>query len=349
MVILNDKPAAKKVALFVGADVTAHIVLNKVVKDMLANGFTPVIFMAEHVPSKKADAQQFEIREMAFFERHLTNNVIYPFMEASRPNGARNLTPRHLSIKYELAFHEGVKVNDPALIQKISQDHEVVGAISIRCFQKFSEDFISKFTAKFNGAGNRFLLNLHPGKLPDFKGVLSTARAMDAGVGYYGWTLHEIDNDFDTGDILWSSLNPLNLNNSVLLNNIDMAKLGADSIKRALEALKEGNILAGVPQGALRDKNYFSYPTPKELSNWKKNGVRLVNHRQDMETIIDQFGPSNEAKRLKLTDEVLKAVGAWYVENGGDKLSGKTPGNAHLHGQGQRGLGKHSGLMPSPV
>src|SRR5690606_1338348 len=148
---------------------------------------------ASHKPSTNPDAHQFQVREMAFFERQLTNNVIYPFMEASRPNGALNLTPRHLAVKYkdEIIFEENVDVNDPALIEKIASDHDMIGAFSIRCFQKFSEEFISRFTASFNGTGKRFLLNLHPGKLPDFKGVLSTARAMDAGVDYYGWTLHE--------------------------------------------------------------------------------------------------------------------------------------------------------------
>lgn len=317
MVTLDTVDKSKrKIALFIGADVTAHMVLNQIVPDMLSKHYTPIIFLPDHVVSpKNKNAHQRPLRELAFYERRLPNEVIYPFMEENGLRGVFNITPRQIAADNGLQVEHVPSVNDPDFIKRIAKDDDIVGAISVRCFQIFSQDFIENFTRQSNGQKKRFLLNLHPGQLPNFKGVLSTARAMDAGSESYGWTLHEIDTGIDTGDMLWNSLKKLDLTNSVLLNNILMSDRGAASIKRALDELDAGNVLAGIPQGALRNKNYYSYPSPERLAKWEEKGINLVNRRNDISKIIEYFGPADDSERKLLTSAVRKAVAAWYAEN----------------------------------
>lgn len=328
----------KKIALFVGADVLAHSVLNEVVGDMVARGYEPIIYLPDHIiPTNKPDAFQKELREAAFFERQLTNNVIYPFLEKNvypliegkEDETPEVLSPERLAQKYKLPAPVRVeRVNNGEFIRNLSDETNLVGMISIRCFQIFSKNFIKSFTESPEGR-KRFLFNLHPGKLPEFKGVLSTARAMDhfaqsanskgyaAGdkMGVCGWTLHEIDAGIDTGAVLWNSLKPLDMNASAFKNGLSTVELGANSIRRALAELDEGNILSGVSQGAHRDKFYHTYPTPRRMAIWKEKGIQLVDPFNDYKCIVNKFGPVAADKKEELTAEVLRAVHAWYAVN----------------------------------
>lgn len=300
------------IALFVGSDVTAHLVMNKVVPQMIESGYKPIIFLPEHkTPQKgeaKENASQYELREAAFYERTLTNQVVYPFLEVYPFSGeTKNLSPKGLAQKYGLDVHIVPDVNDPSFVNSLRQQDSLVGGLSIRCFQIFKPEIISLFRDR------GFFLNLHPGILPKYQGVMSTVRAMAAEEKEYGWTLHEIDENIDTGDILWVTARKLDLSKTGLLTNVSMASIGAESITRALEEMERGNVLKGHPQDRANGR-YYSYPTPVELNGWLKKGIRLGDAEEIKAVLVDKFSDASTRHGVKLGAEISHAIDCWKEE-----------------------------------
>lgn len=271
---MNTKP--KKVGLFVGSDITAHLILNKVVPEMIDSGFRPVIFMPEHkLPSpnteKGQNARAPELKRLAFFERRLLAEVVYPYLNGLTER-TKPIAPMMLAKKYGLRYFEVPNINAPDFVARQKKAKDYVGALSIRCFQIFKPEHIQAWRDK------GFLINLHPGILPEYQGLMSVAREMaDENQKTYGWTLHHIDEGIDTGNILSKPVTPIDRSKSVLRSTIDIADSGARAITRIFEDLNYGQFLEGTaqpPRG--KGANYYSYPPPEELKAWEDAGVRLV-------------------------------------------------------------------------
>ncbi|PZO85775.1 MAG: hypothetical protein DI626_07075 [Micavibrio aeruginosavorus] len=294
-----------KVALFIGADITAHLVLNKIVPEFKNAGYTPVVYLPKHKASPKAN--QPELREAAFYERHLTNNVVYPFLEKNPAKNPDFLSPSALAEKEKVHLEYIDNVNDVNFVTRLKNDAAYVGALSVRCFQIFKPEIINVFKER------EFFLNSHPGVLPTYKGVLSTVRAMASAEREYGWTLHEVDEGIDTGDILWVKAKKMDLSKTGLMANIDMAMIGADSIKRAIDELKEGNVLKGYPQDSSKGA-YYSYPTREELNEWNSIGLRLADAEETRNVLVEKFSNATTPHGKKLSAEIEKAIDCWKLE-----------------------------------
>jgi len=320
----------QKVALFIGSDITAHLVLNRIIPDMLDAGFRPVIFLPKHKANERA--QLPELKELAFYERELPNKIIYPYLQEHFARRANNLSPKQLANYHADA---GVKlfeiedVNAPEFVERTKAASNYAGAISIRCFQIFKRPMIDVFKEK------GFFLNLHPGTLPQYRGVMSVHRAMadKALTGEpktYGWTLHEIDEGIDTGDVLFIKAREIDLSKSALELTLEMAPLGAKAIVQAMEELDAGNVLQGYPQ-VHEQASYFTYPTSEELKIWQDNGVRLFNPESIACTLTGLFSDPTSKHGKGLKDEIRKAIADRHQQL------------RHTHSKAANGVGNGTG------
>lgn len=300
-----------KVGLFIGSDVTAHIILNKIVPDMLDMGYRPVIFLPDHKSNEKAKIP--ELQEYAFFERGLLSSVVYPYLNGLTER--KYLAPEILAKRYEKI---GVKcipvpdINDPKFIARQKRAKDYIGALSIRCFQIFKPEHIQAWRDK------GFLLNLHPGILPQYQGVMSVARAM-ADEANYGWTLHHIDAGIDTGDIINKQAFASSKSKTVLKSTIDLADSGASTIVRLFEDLSLGQQLKskGTPQPPRGEgANYYTYPTAKELKAWRKAGVKLVDAEEVVRLYTEIFSDPLTPHGKELKSQLREAIDrAGFGEN----------------------------------
>ena len=178
----------KKIAFFVGNDITAQLVLNGVIKDIYENRldhngearYEPVVYLPAQPASIKANLP--ELKEFAFYERGILNDVVFPYVDEHAHMRAKNLSPSKLSEKYGFELKNVPSVNDPEFVSSLSEgSRPFAGAFSIRCFQIFKEPIITHFNQR-SAEGARFFLNAHPGILPNFRGVMSTVRTMHADV-----------------------------------------------------------------------------------------------------------------------------------------------------------------------
>lgn len=78
-------------------------------------------------------------------------------------------------------------------------------APDILCLAGFMRVLTAEFVARFEGR----MLNIHPSLLPKYKGLHTHARALEAGDGEHGCTVHEVTAALDDGPILGQARVPV--------------------------------------------------------------------------------------------------------------------------------------------
>lgn len=325
----------KQILFFVGEDITAHLIMNRVVSDIVARGvYEPVLFFPKNTKLKNANLPQ--LREFSFFDKTLLNDVVYPFIEGRLSPCAKNFSPQQLADKHNLHVETIDDVNDASFVERINSNNNIACALSIRCTQLFRQGITEAIKR------NAPFLNLHSGLLPDYRGVMPTIRRMfDIATGAaddsdYGCTLHKVDafdpmavdKGIDTGKIIEVKSIKLNLAHSGYQANVGLVEAGADALINNILHIQNQYTLRGYPQN--QDQSaYYTFPTQNELAEWKKAGVILVRPEDAMTTLVSAFSKAGTAHGEILSEVIKKATQAWYKQNCGcnedlDTLAGKS-------------------------
>lgn len=324
----------KQVLFFVGEDITAHLIVNRVMEDMVAKGdYEPVFYFAKNAPSKAAAAIP-ELREFAFFEKKLLNKTVYSFL-ADHPSLCQpNKTPDQISEQEGFHVEYVDNINDPEFVAKIAANENIACAISIRCTQIFKKDLVEavKKTAP--------LLNVHSGLLPDYRGVMTTARrAFDIASGKsgddkdYGCTIHKIDpfdpnakdKGIDTGKILALPTIVLNPDHSIYQAHVGLVDIASHALISVLDEIRQQHTLRGYPQNNA-DSRYYTFPTAKEVADWKDAGIVLVRPQDAVNTLVNAFSKAGTSHGNKLQTVLRQAILEEYSQMCGCSVSGA----AHL-------------------
>jgi phosphoribosylglycinamide formyltransferase-1 len=108
-------------------------------------------------------------------------------LETARANGIATAVVDHTRYGKDRAAFE-------AALQAVLAQH----AIDIICLA----GFMRILTAGFVALWTERMLNIHPALLPDFKGLDTHQRALDAGVRMHGATVHFVVPEMDAGPII---------------------------------------------------------------------------------------------------------------------------------------------------
>lgn len=268
----------QRLALFVRNGLVGHDVLCRLLPEVLDMGLEPVIYnTGEPEPDERASIP--ELSDFGFYETVLLRDVAFPYLDhqetALATQGGRMAGGPFCSFKglrdvYGIAYHDVPDVNDPDFIRGLADDDRLVGGLSVRILRKLGPDLI----ATLEGKG--FLANLHTGELPDFRGLHSPLWAISRGRTTYSWTLHRMDNHFDTGPILCrTDERPLDLRKPLFETYLDVAPLGAAVLAKYVRYCLADEALEGLPQtgpGA-----YFSHPTSQDMQRWEAQGIHFAN------------------------------------------------------------------------
>lgn len=331
----------KQIIFFIGQDITAHLIMNRVVKDMMAHGeYDPVLYYVRNTVLSGANLP--ELREFGFFEKTLLNKTVYPYINRKPSHCQPNLTPDQLGEKFELEMgypiqihHDLADVNDPAFVESIRNNPNIACAVSVRCTQIFRPEIVAAVK------GRAPFLNLHSGLLPEYRGVMPTMRRMfDIATGKVvdnniGCTLHKVDGfdpnvpdkGIDTGKILSVQSIELDPTHSGYQASVSIVDAGSDAITDALKYLQKGRYMHEIAQDNTKS-TYYTFPTPEELCDWKKAGVVLVRPADAISTLVNAFSKAGTTHGDKLETVMKDAIKQWYKENC----------SCGLHGLGTRGL-----------
>ncbi|MBR1616745.1 methionyl-tRNA formyltransferase [bacterium] len=158
--------------------------------------------------------------------------------------------------------------NEPACIEKIKALNADIGVVCA---------YDIKFTKEFLNTTKMGYLNCHPSLLPDYRGAMPYFHIIKNGETKSGVTIHYMDENFDTGDIIcqkefeilpWETMGTLfNRTNHML----------SDTLAEVLWKIQAGLRVDRIPQD--RTKPYKKAPKVEGnfRINWNKNVSEISN------------------------------------------------------------------------
>ncbi|GAD95746.1 conserved hypothetical protein [Paecilomyces variotii No. 5] len=302
---LVQEPHARSlhIAIFLGSDLFSHLMASTLVPQLLAAGHMPFMFLPAHKASRNASL--FELREMGLFERELLQKYIIPYFENENPEGAAHMTVQQMRTAYGILVEDVPSVNATSFIKRLEEHHIDVG-LSLRCYQRFKTDIIQFFSHP------RRLLNLHPGVLPAYRGVMTTVRAMRNGETDLGYSLHDIDENWDSGNIIDIRKCPIDYSKSVLHYMNDVYGTGAKLAMDTIDKIARGKELPKLQQKA-EESGYYTFPTKDDLEEYRERGIRLVDAENIVNVIVESFASPGEQDKFR--SYIQEAVRKWYNQN----------------------------------
>lgn len=256
-------------------DLASNLALNLLLPTLARH--TVRVGLTAQVGRTPADEPR-QRRELRIAEQTLPNQALFPLVErtAQGDRGQRNLTFA------EIPRLRGIPVDSLA-------DPNTGPGLDL--VKSFAPDLIltlrygAILKAPVIGIPPRGVLNLHSGILPAYRGVLATFRAILSNETEIGCTLHYIrDASIDTGDIVSIHRQPLQPEQSLLRNILDLYPPGIEMLCKALHTLEQGSELSSSVQqrGA---GTYYSYPTARDWDEFTRGGWRVADP-SDLEQVM---------------------------------------------------------------
>ncbi len=174
--------------------------------------------------------------------------------------GWKYLSMRQVLTEHPKARHLPVKgINDDATLE------------ALRAFAP--EVLVAVFFNQILGKELRALApawNLHPSRLPSFRGVSPVFWVLEQGVETAGVTLHGITDEIDQGPFLGQAAFPVQDVDSYFSLYRKCAERGADLVVKALEDPRRE-----IPQDPSVPSSHFSYPNAAAVRRFHRRGRRF--------------------------------------------------------------------------
>jgi len=243
------------------------------------------------------------LQELAFFERTLLQEHIIPFLGSVPREGAPVMTIEQMRTHHGIMVERVPDINTDAFINMLKDQYIDMG-ISLRCYQRFKTNIIQYFSKP------QVLLNLHPGVLPQYRGVITAIRAMMNNDKEFGYSLHHIDEKFDAGNLIDVRTRPLDYAKSILGNMEGIYKLGVEMVLDAVENFARGGNMheSATPQDETKSR-YYSFLTTEEMNICKTKGIKLVDNEVLEKFLVACFAGKGHESELR--DVINKAVRLW--------------------------------------
>lgn len=254
------------ITLLTNRDIASNLALNYLFRG-LKQQHKLTVKLSARVGSGKAKPQA--LQDLAFMEQGLFNQLVFPALNSRQGSVLPDKQQRLLS--FDDFSQLGVEISDISSInceqgQQIIRADEPDLILSIRFGLILQSAVLS--------IPRLGVINLHSGKLPDYRGVMATFRAMLAGEQSLSTTLHYIsDGSIDTGQIIATHTLAVDQQASYLANVLNLYQGGVDTIIAAVERLAQGQTL--VSQQQQGQGNYFSFPDEQELAQFFAKGYKL--------------------------------------------------------------------------
>ena len=125
----------------------------------------------------------------------------------------------------------------------------------------------------------KLAVNLHPGYLPDYKGCFSTPWSIINNEKFCGYTFHIMDDNFDTGDIIYREKIPIHYSDNAWNLNYKIINQSTQKIGKILDQIKTNQIKLIKNEGGQYYSNKIPYGGEINI-NWseekKRNFIRAL-------------------------------------------------------------------------
>jgi methionyl-tRNA formyltransferase len=266
-----------RLLIFTNRDLASNINLNLILPHIAP--LVKHIFVSDKVGGKNTNPPK-ELKEIKFFEQTLINDILFPQLENQhRDFEGKYLTFNELSKKYNIplqSFNDVKSAENLDYIRSLKPNL----ILSVRYGKIFGNEFLKIPT--------HGVINLHSGKLPNYRGVLAVFRALMNGDTEINATLHYIDDKtIDTGGIIGFSSLKVDKTKSLFWH---IMSLYPESTALVVENINE--ILRGVKIETHTQNSeaaqYFTFPTHEEVAAFKAKGFSFI-EVGEYEEILRQY------------------------------------------------------------
>jgi len=222
----------------------------------------------------------------ALLERDLPLEVLFPLLAQLPPDG-RCATFAELAQRHGCAETVLTDVRPDGWARDL---HEFAPDLII------SVRFSLIFMAPTIAAVRHGIINVHPGPLPQYRGLFAPFWQMLHQQTRLGVTTHMVDAGIDTGPILGIDWVPVTEGRSVFWH---LPLLYGAGVRRALSAV--GHLVAGTPLAAVPQPSgagdYYRFPTAADIAELRASGRELVLARDYTECLRRMAGlPGQDAQ-----------------------------------------------------
>lgn len=256
-----------RLIIFTNRDLASNYNLNLLLPHI--SKYVVQVFISDKVGGKITTPPK-ALRDLKFFEQELPNDLLFPQLDS---NDSRELTDdklltfNELAIKYHVPIASLNNVRSAESLQLIA-DLEPDLVLSVRYGKIFGKDFL---TIPKLGT-----INLHSGKLPNYRGVLAMFRALANGDDRVHATLHYIeDGTIDTGGIIGFSNLKVDKTRALLSHILDIYPASTELIVSTIEQIAKGKAPLTLPQTG-ENAAYFSFPTQADVTDFEQKGWSFV-------------------------------------------------------------------------
>jgi len=132
------------------------------------------------------------------------------------------------------------------------------------------------------------IVNVHPGRVPDYAGLYPHFFSMLAGEEALGCTVHFVDSSIDSGAIIATGEVPIDRRRSAFAHNLDSHLLGNRFLAEIAGRLTRNEEVPSWPQQAPATRPN-TYPTRGEFDRFREAGLSLI-HAEEYTKILRRFG-----------------------------------------------------------
>jgi methionyl-tRNA formyltransferase len=249
------------ITLLANRDLASNLALNQLLP-LLADKHQLSVFLSSHVGG--ASTLPEELEQLRFFEQTLFNDILFPALERGAGMGG---------CKTFAQLGEFTRTPVTTLNRINSEE-------SLATLKQTSPDLV--LCIRYGGIlkeaaialPEHGVINLHSGRLPDYRGVMASFRAMLNGDRKLGTTVHYIsDAGIDTGDIIGTTSIDVQPGRSYLWHVLQLYPAACKLLAETVELVSAASGVPQQPQPA--GGNYYSFPTTAELALFRERGNRL--------------------------------------------------------------------------
>jgi folate-dependent phosphoribosylglycinamide formyltransferase PurN len=272
-----------RLTLCVKRDLHGCIFLNKLVP-LLGGHEITVLLSDKHRPD---EARIPALAEMAFLERSLPIDTLFPLIDAGANAAARPgewLTFNALAAAYGYASATATRLDDVTAAFAEWQPELVISA-------RFSLIF-SPWMLEIAKHG---IVNIHPAALPEFAGLFGPMHTLAAGHSSFTCAVHLADAGIDSGPLLHVEQLAVRRGEGLLHQVAEIYPLAIPYLLEMIRGLIRGRSPQRQPQDRRR-RRYRSFPTPEEVGEFIAAGHRFWDP-EAYQRLLRRFEPPRESHR----------------------------------------------------
>ena len=175
---------------------------------------------------------------------------------------------------YESIIQEGEKLKIPVINCKSITESLVKKVVSLQpdiIFSLFYRRILPPAIIKLPPLG---CINVHPGKLPQYRGFSPAVRALLNGQKTFGITIHQMDQGLDTGDILTQKEFPIDADETGFEIHLRSMGLCLKLLKENFHKIINKEIIPRKQNGR---GSYYGAMSSSRLIDWQQKGTRIRN------------------------------------------------------------------------